>query len=62
MYMPVSYDKSWELEKENLKLQFEALANKYVVFEGSDTKVLPGKLQHKPEGTKERMQKIISAM
>jgi hypothetical protein len=55
-------EKSWKNEKEELKLKFEVITNRYAMFEEGDNSVMSEKLQLKLAKTKEELHKIIAAL
>jgi len=54
--------KSWNKEKEELKLKFEVITNRYAMFEEGNSSVMSEKLQLKLAKTKEELHKIIAAL
>ena len=55
-------DKSWNKEKEDLKLKFELITNKYCMFEVSQHGAISEKLRLRFAKTKEELHKIIAAL
>lgn len=49
-------------QKEDLKLKFEAITNRYAMFEEGDNSVMSEKLRGKLAKTKEELRKIIAAL
>jgi hypothetical protein len=54
--------KSWDKKKEELKLEFVRITNKYSMFEGSDYRGISEKLRVRFSKTKQELLKIISAL
>ena len=52
----------WNEEKEELKLKFEAITNRYAMFEEGDSSVMSEKLRGKLAKTREELRKIIAAL
>jgi hypothetical protein len=55
-------DKSWGKEKEDLKLKFELITNKYSMFEGSVPGTVSEKLRLRFAKTKKELRDIIAAL
>jgi hypothetical protein len=53
---------AWKEEKIELKLKFEAITNRYAMFEKGDHSAMSEKLQGKLAKTKEEIRKIIAAL
>jgi hypothetical protein len=62
--MPVAEEanESWNKEKEELKLKFEAITNKYSMFEETDKSAISEKLKDRLASTKAALHRIIAAM
>lgn len=54
--------KDWMEEKERLKLRFEAITDKYSMFDEVDSNHFSEKLQDRLAKTKEELHKLIAAM
>jgi hypothetical protein len=54
--------KTWDKEKEELKLEFERITNKYSMFEGSEHRGVSEKLRLRFAKTKKELHKIIAAL
>jgi hypothetical protein len=54
--------KSWDKEKEELKLKFEHITNKYSMFEGSAPGTVSEKLRLRLAKTKKELRDIIAAL
>jgi hypothetical protein len=54
--------KAWDKEKEELKLKFELITNKYSMFEGSGQGAVSEKLQFRFAKTKKELHEIIAAL
>jgi hypothetical protein len=53
---------NWDKKKEELKLKFELLTDKYSMFEGNDKSELSEKLQLRFAKTKKELHEIIAAL
>ena len=62
MLTPFAKNEDWNEEREELKLKFEAITDKYVMFEESDLSHISEKLRDKLAKTKEELRKIIAAL
>ncbi|MFI5152912.1 MAG: hypothetical protein ACHQET_06225 [Chitinophagales bacterium] len=60
--MPEQKEKSWSEEKEKLKLKFEAITDKYAIFDGGKKSSVSEKLRLNLAKTKEELHKAIAAM
>ena len=60
--MPQRPAKSWDQEKEALKLKFELITNKYSLFEGSSPGTVSEKLRLRFAKTKKELHDLISAL
>jgi hypothetical protein len=54
--------KTWDKEKEELKLEFELITNKYCMFEGNEQSGVSEKLKLRFAKTKKELHKIIAAL
>ncbi|HEY6063318.1 MAG TPA: hypothetical protein VIV35_06890 [Chitinophagaceae bacterium] len=54
--------KTWNKEKEELKLEFERITNKYSIFEGGEQTGISEKLRLRFAKTKKELHKIIAAL
>lgn len=54
--------KTWDKEKEDLKLEFERITNKYCMFEVGEHRGVSEKLQLRFAKTKKELHKIIAAL
>lgn len=54
--------KTWDKEKEELKLKFELITNKYSMFEGSAQGTVSEKLRLRFAKTKKELHDIIAAL
>ena len=55
-------EKGWCKEKEDLKLKFELITNKYSMFEGSSPGTVSEKLRLRFAKTKKELHDIIAAL
>ena len=55
-------DEGWRKEKEELKMKFILLTNKYSLFEGSEQNDVSEKLRLRFAKTKEELYKMIAAL
>jgi hypothetical protein len=62
MSIQYSVAKTWDQEKEELKLEFERITNKYSMFEGGEQSGVSEKLQLRFAKTKKELHKIIAAL
>ena len=53
---------SWGKEKEELKKQFEAITDKYILFDETDEHAMSERLQERLAKTKAELHNIIEAM
>ena len=54
--------KNWKKEKEELKLKFEHITNKYSMFEGSSPETVSEKLRLRFAKTKKELHDIIASL
>ena len=62
MEIQEKYDADWNKKKEELKLRFLLLTNKYSMFEVGEQIELSEKLQLRFAKTKEELKKIIASL
>jgi len=62
MTLPEESIKTWDKKKEELKLKFELITNKYSMFEGSEQSEVSEKLRLRFAKTKAELHKIIAAL
>ena len=55
-------DEDWSKKKEELKLKFMLITDKYAMFEGSEQREVSEKLRLRFAKTKEELYKIIAAL
>lgn len=62
MKKPENTDEDWNKKKEELKIKFLLITNKYSMFEGNDKTEVSEKLRLRFAKTKEELNKIIASL